>query len=162
MNKTVTAVVLTAAVLAGCSTHRHPTQQFADQLHSQPLLTVRHGVISVAPDPIVIKRSELKGPITFLAPEGYTFPPNGIEFLGLVVNRNNQPIDPDPMELKRSAFDVNAEGRKAFDCRFDDKNPREIACHATAALRKGVYRYAMRLQKGQERIEGDPHVFAMD
>ncbi len=164
MKKTLSAAVLSAAVLAGCSVHQHHTRDFADQLHSRPVLTVRHGVISVAPDPIVIKKSELKGPITFLAPEGYTFPAtNGIEFLGLVTDRQGNPVAPDPRELKNSAFELQTEAKNAFNCRASEDR-RQFVCDVVAErLKKGIYRYAMRLQDSSGKpIESDPSVFSME
>jgi len=148
-----------ALVLAGCSMVPHGPQ--ASGGHERPALSLRYGVLAVSPEPVVIMKTD-RSPLTFSAPAGTTFPRNGIEFLGLVVDRNGNPVPPDPKALKDSAFDVNPDGRKAFDCRFDEKKPTEIVCTPTGALAKGVYRYAMRVLKDGKLIESDPHVFSME
>lgn len=159
--------VLAAVVLTGCAMHGHHGDRGgprADRLHAFPMLTVRHGVISVAPDPIVIKRSEDKGPLTFLAPAGYTFPAkDGIEFLGIVTDRQGNPVLPDPRELKNSGFELQVEARNAFSCRASDSR-REFICDIVPErLKKGIYRYAMRLQDSSGKlIESDPSVFSME
>jgi hypothetical protein len=162
MKKTLFVAALAAVALGGCAISAQSVRN-TDQEHMRPAVTVRYGVLAVSPEPIAFNRLKDNGPITFQAPEGYTFPRNGIEFLGLVVDRNNNPVEPNPKALKDAGFDLDPEGRKAFDCRYDDKNPREIACQATSAVKKGIYRYLMRVRAADGKvIDSDPHVFSME
>lgn len=157
------AVMVSAALLAGCASHEHYMQRLTERLHSKPLLTVRSGVLSVAPDPIVFKFREPNAAISWQAPAGFTFPADGIEVLGIVVDGEGRPIPPSPPALKAPNLRTQAGGKEAFRCESVDKG-REFTCRPVAgAIRQGVYRYAMRLvDRDQKRIEGDPYVFGIE
>ena len=154
MKKTFVVVALAAALMAGCASHDHHLR-IGDRLHSTPLLTVRLGIVSVAPEPIVLDLSDPKAMIAWQAPAGFTFPANGIEILGLVVDSKGNPIAPDPKELKAPNLGVQGGGSsEAFRCKSAEK---EFTCAPVA----GVVRRGGRLslcdtaaRQGQEARRG--------
>ena len=164
MNKTLGAMAAAAALLAGCSSHHHHMHRLGDALHSRPLVTVRQGIISVAPEPIVFSIKEQRGPIVWNAPAGFTFPGNGIEILGQVVDREKRPVPPDVRVLKDPTLSVDPQGKRAFDCRANEKNREEFSCQPVAGVvQRGVYRYVIRLlDKDNKVLDSDPSIFPME
>jgi hypothetical protein len=172
--------LVAAAALGACSHHPHgPSGRMADALHANPLLTVRGpGLISVAPEPIVLSLKQQKEPIVWRAPAGFTFPSkdnrdakdpknqkDGIEILGLLVDSQGRPVPPGPEALKESGLAVQAEGSRAFSCKIANQERTAFACSVNTDLvvKSGVYRYAIRLlDKDGKLIEWDPNIFGMD
>ena len=161
--RAITLIAFAATALAGCTSFDR-VQRLGDALHEQPVLTVRDGVISVAPEPITFYPSQAKGPIVWRLPDGYTFPADGIVILGQVVDAQGRSVPPTTQALKDPGLRVQPAGRAAFSCRLNESNRREFACEAVKGrISRGVYRYAIHvLDKDGKRIESDPNVFAMD
>lgn len=168
MVRTLATLAAGALLMAGCATHDHGArhaQQLERLLHSRPLVTVRYGVISIAPEPIVIHLKEVKGPLVFQLPEGYRFPAKapGIEFLGVIIGENGQPQKPSQDLVKEPRPRLNVEARRHFLCTTDDKTYREVSCQVTSSvLRNAVYRYTIRVEGPNGTITWDPNVFSMD
>ena len=171
--KKLAFVFVAAAALGACSHHPHRiSDAVADALHANPVLTVRgQGVISVAPEPIVLNLKEQKVPIVWHVPSGFTFPvrggkegKDGIEILGLVVDGQGRPVRPGPEALKESELGLNREEARAFKCAATNPDRTTFACEVDQRLVKiGVYRYVIRvLDKNGKLIEWDPSIFSMD
>lgn len=161
MNKRSVAGVLVGAILAGCASHDQVLPRMADRLHSKPLITVRLGIVSVAPEPIVVDLRDEKASISWQAPVGHTFRGKGIEILGIMADAEGRPIPPDPEQLKKPNVRTLPEGqRSAFDCKV---SATEVVCAPVAGVvRRGVYRYAIRLlDKDQKPVDGDPYIIPM-
>ncbi len=165
MNRLLLAALAATFVMTGCSLHpRHhdprpgPGTTSADALHTQPLLTVREGIISVAPEPIVVSISELRKknqPIVWRLPAGYRFQKLGIEVLGV--------LPPTLEALKNTTLVPNPVGKAALECQAVEKDEQAFACRFTERAVKGVYRYAIRvIDPAGKPIDWDPSVFAMD
>lgn len=173
MKKKLVLALCAAAALGACSHHPHRLDdRRADVLHSNPLLTVRGpGLISVAPEPIVLYLKELKAPIVWRLPAGFTFPVrsekggrDGIEILGLVIDGQGRAVPPGPEALKETGLGLAREEARAFKCEPANKEQTEFACVVEPTLvKKGVYRYAIRvLDKDGKLIEWDPNIFGME
>ncbi|MEN9630878.1 MAG: hypothetical protein RJA10_4106, partial [Pseudomonadota bacterium] len=97
--RTTTAglLVLTAALLGGCAMHGHGPDhhaRMAEQLYRMPLVTVKAGLISVSPEPLVLRRSEAADEIVWVLPPGLTFQKNGIQIEGLLRGANGEYLPP--------------------------------------------------------------------
>jgi len=161
--------LVAAAALAACSHHPHGvTDQQANQLHTNPVLTVRGpGFISVAPEPIVVSIKELRNrgtPIVWRLPEGFRFvAEGGIEIVGVVVDGQGNPIKPDPKVSKDPNPRISREGRGAFTCQINDKDRGEFSCRFSERAVPGIYRYNIRAMDSTGRlVESDPYVFGME
>jgi hypothetical protein len=173
MKKKLGLALLAAAALTACSHHsQRISDRMAEALHANPVLTVRGpGLISVAPEPIVLNLKAQKEPIVWRVPSGYTFPVkdgkegrDGIEILGLLVDSQGRPVPPGPDALKESGLALLREESRAFNCAPANKERTEFACAVNSSLvKKGVYRYAIRLlDKDGKLIEWDPNIFGME
>lgn len=167
MKKFGLALVAVAA-LGACSHHpSRVTDQQANQLHTNPVLTVRgSGFISVAPEPIVVSIRELRNrgtPIAWRLPEGFRFAAEGgIEIVGVVVDGQGNPVKPDP-KIKDPNPRVSREGRNAFTCQINDKDRGEFSCRFSDRAVPGIYRYNIRaVDSAGKPVESDPTIFAMD
>lgn len=166
MNLRIGLAALLPLLLSACAMHRHdPAQHLGDRLHQRPLITVKAGIVSVSPEPVVFQRSQSKGEIVWRLPAGYSFPDNGIEIKGLLVNKDRLAVKPDQYALMAPGLDVDASGKRAFDCQVNKTDQQEFKCEAAAAgYRIGVYRYMIRVvdDSTKRRIEWDPNIFAID
>jgi hypothetical protein len=168
-------MLVAAAALGACShDSKRISEAAAEALHANPVLTVRgSGLISVAPEPIVLRLAEQKEPIVWRLPSGFTFQVkgrkvdkeekeerDGIEILGLVVDSQGRPVAPGPDALKESGLDLKADEARAFRCAPANAERTAFACQVDQRLvKKGIYRYAIRLRdKSGKRIEWDPTI----
>lgn len=165
MNRLIGVALAATVLLGGCAMHPHDhAQRLGDWLHERPLITVKGGIISVAPEPIVVYRGKSAGPIVWRLPKGYTFPDDGIEIKGRVIGRDNQAVLPNQAALKDPGLGIDPKPMRAFDCSVNSNDRQEFSCRPAPGITElGVYRYVIRVLKdGKERIEWDPHIFSMD
>ncbi|MBL8323466.1 MAG: hypothetical protein JNJ89_00755 [Rubrivivax sp.] len=170
MKKLVLALTA-AAALGACSqlARERVSDQLANELHTNPVLTVRSGFISVAPEPIVVSMKELgRGPnakpMTWRLPAGHRFAAeNGIEILGVVVDGQGNPVKPDPKVFKDPNPRISREGRAALSCQINDKDRSEFSCRFTDKAVVGIYRYNIRaVDPSGKPVESDPSIFGME
>lgn len=165
MIRTTVLAVAAAAVLGGCSMHHAAHHDRTDGLHHRPLITVRAGTISIAPEPVVLLRGRDQGRIVWSAPPGYTFADDGIEIKGRVIDRAGAPVRPNHLALAQPGLGLDPGAAKAFACELERKERRSFSCTVRdpAAPPAGVYRYHIRLRAADgSRLDWDPSIFAMD
>jgi hypothetical protein len=168
MKSAIGIVALAAAFLAGCASHEQKLRSLGDTLHSTPLVTAPfgYGIVSVAPDPIVLNLRAKEPKVTWLAPDSFTFPNDqkgrGIEILGLVVDANDRPVDlrANPDALKAPGVRVRPGTNEHFRCTYSASL---VTCVPGQVVKYGVYRYVIRLRdKAGNQLVGDPTVIPME
>ena len=146
MNKSLPlALVAAAALLGGCvGHHMHhgggpggPMGPRGEAMHVNPLVSVKGGVVSVSPDPLVFLKGEKDVRITWrLGAQGLSFPENGIVIEG---PKQDEIVDCKP-----------GEGGRDFSCLNRHSRP-------------GTYKYTIRvLQDGKALKPLDPNIMNLD
>lgn len=167
-----TAWVWLGAVLAmsGCAMHPHDRAgHLGDRLHDRPIVTVRGGLLSVAPEPVVFsmgefrKREPAQRVLVWELPAGYRFNPDGgIQFKGMVPAAKPGSNQTTIMGSTDARLEPASD---AFRCEAVRENPRAFRCAVNVdqlQLRR-AYRYWIRVitDKG-DRIEWDPHAIPIE
>jgi hypothetical protein len=165
--RTTTAglLALTAALLGGCAMHGHGPghhAQMAEQLYRMPLVTVKAGLISVSPEPLVLRRSEAADEIVWVLPPGLTFQKNGIQIDGLLLGGNGEPLA--PRQDAHVGVAAKPDPRSAGHFRCEPRGERQFACKLDKKQsRPGIYKYTIRLmQDGKALPPADPHIYHPD
>jgi hypothetical protein len=162
------SVALAAVFLAGCASHETHLRRLGDQLHVTPLVTAPfgYGIVSISPDPIVLDLKAKEPKITWLAPEGFTFPidqrDRGIEIVGLVVDADGKSVDlrRSPNALKAPGLRIRPGTAEHFKC---SHAPTTVTCVPVQVVKGGVYRYVIRVRdKAGNQLVGDPSVIPME
>ena len=97
--RTFATTVCAVALLGGCAMHPHhpdgPRGPYRGEAqHQQVRVTVKGGIISVSPEPLVFLRSEREQRIQWLLPRGLSFADNGNL---LLVADADDPLLPAPL-----------------------------------------------------------------
>lgn len=170
MKRTAWVWLGVALVMSGCAMH-HPDHagHMGERLHDRPIVTVRGGLLSVAPEPVVFsiaefrKREPSRRELVWELPAGYRFnPKGGIEFKGVVpaakAGANQTAV--------MGSTDARLEpSREAFRCAPVRENPRAFRCAVDVEQLqvRRAYRYWIRvLTDRNEAIEWDPHAIPIE
>ena len=156
MIKQLALALVAAAVLAGCAGHRHHHAggDGPRSMHFNPMVSVKGGVVSIAPEPLVFLRSEKNVDITWRLPPGLSFPENGIVIEGRVI----EPPKGATTATARQGLDSRQEeivcpkqpGGQTFTCKNRNSRP-------------GIYKYTIRvLQDGKPLPAYDPSIMNLD
>lgn len=158
------------AVLSGCAMHSHDhAARLGDRLHERPIVTVKGGLLSVAPEPVVFSASEFKRRepaqrvLVWELPAGYRFnPKGGIEFKGVVPAAKSAANQAAVMGSTEARLEPAPE---VFRCGPVRENPRAYSCAVDVdklQVRR-AYRYMIRvLTDKNEAIEWDPHAIPIE
>ena len=165
--RTTTAglLALTAALLGGCAMNGHGPGhhgRMAEQLYRMPLVTVKAGLISVSPEPLVLRKSEAGDEIVWNLPPGLTFQERGITVDGLLRDAKGERLRPvqdahvgvaaKPEPGTDKHFKCEARGRQQYVCKVDKK-----------MSQVGIYKYTIRLmQDGKALPPADPSIYHPD
>ncbi len=156
--KNSTLVVLTAAaVMAGCAQHHRPDhgQRFDSVIHERPLVTVKSGVISVSPEPLVFLKAQRDVRIQWELPRGLTFPDNGIVIEGQVMDptKRGEPLSPSA-QAHKVVGPINREQQEIVDCKRGED--RQTFSCLNRHTKPGVFRYTIRAIVDGKVVESDP------
>lgn len=159
------AAALTAALTAGCAMHAHDPShhgRMAEQLYRFPLVSVKAGLISVSPEPLVLRRSESVDEIVWTLPPGLSFAKDGIRIEGLLLGRNGEPLP--PRQDAHVTPDAKPDPRTAAHFRCEPRGAQQFACKVDRSQsRLGIYKYTIRvLQDGKALAPADPHIYHPD
>jgi hypothetical protein len=163
--------LLAAGVLGGCAMrhgehgdpHEHHRRSMGLQQHLQPQVSVKGGVISVSPEPLVYLKDEGAVGIVWHAPKGYTFPSDGIVVEGQVVDaKTGEPLR--PTQTKRPPADRTTLDRKQkqiVDCKVDGDGQRFSCRNQNSSF--GWFKYSIRLlHDGKVVGPFDPEIMNVD
>ena len=143
-----------ALTLAGCAMHGyHPDgvpKTGADPAHN-PVVSIKGGVISVGPDPLVFTRDEGAVAITWHLPRGYAFADKGIEIDGRVIERNKL----------GGAAAIDAQQNEIVCA--DKGGGRTYTCVNRNSVRGASYKYTIRVrQDGKDLPPRDPEIWNLN
>lgn len=159
-----------ALVLSGCAMHPHDRAgHLGDRLHERPIVTVKGGLLSVAPEPMVFsvsdfrKRDATQRVLVWELPAGYRFnPKGGIDFKGVVPAAKAGANQAAVMGSTEARLEPAAE---VFRCGPVSDNPRAYRCAVDVEKLqvRRAYRYMIRvLNDRNEAIEWDPHAIPIE
>ncbi|MFT3817149.1 MAG: hypothetical protein QM750_05895 [Rubrivivax sp.] len=169
MNKRLPlALIAAAALLGGCAGHHMhhgggpggpggPMGPRGEAMYANPLVTVKGGVVSISPEPLVFLASEKDVRITWrLGSAGLSFPDNGIVVEGRVVG-----------DVRRSSAaaaarqELDPKQDQIVDCKRGAEG-REFSC-LNRNTQPGRYKYTIRvLQDGKPLQPFDPEIMNLD
>lgn len=135
---------LLSLVLASCSIFERPPPP------TNPVVSVKDGKISVAPDPLRFRVAQGRVDIVWrLAPDsGATFPDDGITIDGQVPSSS--------AETQRQATKPDPRQTEIVDCRR--RSPTEFGC-VNRNTKPGVYKYTIRVVTKDGKLPPfDPHI----
>lgn len=159
------AAALIAALGAGCAMHAHDPShhaRMAEQLYRYPLVSVKAGLVSVSPEPLVLRRSEAVDEIVWTLPAGLSFAKEGIRIEGLLLGRNGEPLP--PRQDAHLSADARPDPRTAAHFRCEPRGVQQFACKVDRGQsRPGIYKYTIRvLQDGKALAPADPNIYHPD
>lgn len=157
------AAALSASVLGGCAMQHHDRAgHLSERLYQRPLVTLKAGILSVSPEPLVLRRSEATTDIVWSLPPGLSFGKAGIAIEGLLLGRDDQPLPPRQDAHLAEGSKPDPSTRDHFRCA--PRSEREFACTVDKkAARVGIYKYTIHVRQGGKDLPpADPNIFHLD
>lgn len=150
---TLAAITLTT----GCASHRHDPSHMIERLHLRPQVTVKAGIVSISPEPLVFARDERDVRITWQAEKGFSFTDDGIVIEGRVSNaRKGQAV-----AAMTERLQLDRDQKEIIDCQ-PAADRRSFSCR-NLNTRSGVFKYTIRVRDAQGRVhEFDPTIMNND
>ncbi|MBK7061950.1 MAG: hypothetical protein IPI03_04635 [Rubrivivax sp.] len=164
--RTFATTVCAVALLGGCAMHPHhpdgPRGPYRGEAqHQQVRVTVKGGIISVSPEPLVFLRSEREQRIQWLLPRGLSFADNGITIEGQLLDpATKRPLRPVPDATKTERALVDRSQQELVDCRPEADGQRYSCLNRNS--RPGVYRYTIRVRADGKLLVWDPAIMNME
>jgi hypothetical protein len=165
------AALVAAGVLGGCAMHHgergehheHHRRSMGLQQHLQPQVSVKGGVISVSPEPLVYLKDEGAVSIVWHAPKGYTFPSDGIVVEGQLVDaKTGEPLRPtQTMRPPADRIRLDSKQQQIVDCKVDGEGQRFSCRNRNSGF--GWFKYSIRLlHDGKPVGPVDPEIMNVD
>jgi hypothetical protein len=134
----------------------------SDRLYVNPLITVKAGIISVSPEPLVLRKSDAGDEIVWNLPPGLTFQDRGISVDGLLQDAKGERLRPNQDAHVGVATKLEPGSDKHFKCEVRGKQ--QYACKVDKKVsQKGIYKYTIRLkQDGKDLPAADPSIYHPD
>lgn len=158
--------VLGVSLLAGCAMHSrdHAAAQGVHRgaaLNQQPMVTVKGGIVSVGPEPLVFLKDEREQRITWRLPRGLSFADRGIVIEGRLLDpATGQPLRPGQDALKNDRVPIDPGQQEIVDCK-PAADRQSYSC-LNRNTRPGVFRYTIRVLADGKLLVWDPAIMNME
>lgn len=150
------------AVLSGCAMHHHDhAGHIGERLYLQPLVTVKADIVSVSPEPLVLRRSEANDRLVWNLPRGLSFPKEGpgIRIEGLLLDAKGEPLR--PVQDAHLTPGAKPDPRTQAHWKCTTVDPQRVECTVDRKQsRVGIYKYTIRVVAGGKELRpADPHIY---